>query len=343
MKIFSRSPWERPSVVSLRGPRMAQTSPDCEPTPEGGTRCADGTYHPPGCPNTPGSGIPAAAPTPGATVPLIASGVAAAAAGAYFLMAGHRHELSVSPAFESAYPEAVSQLTSIADKINTERANDAYYFSKYIEASKRRQDLVFTEDAAQKALALQERNWNLYHNNPDDYQAAQVAYDKAVSQKATAAQETEDARAGINTSAKNVMTYRRNAEAIISQLPSEDQSTAWKLIDPCSFKKTMEGRRLGQMYSWNSGGIPDQNASYDNPYGSTPEQRLLNNAQQSMNEPAPLTPEQILLKKRAEEEAQANAYGGGSYSGFNGFGNQMTYGSRPGGAIMGLRYPVVNR
>ena len=241
--LFSRSPWEREAVVPLRRATLGQASPNCEPTPEGGTRCADGTYHPPGCPNTPGSGIPAAAPTPGATVPIIAAGVAAAAAGAYFLMSGHQHELGVEPAFENAYPEAVAQLTSLADKINTERSNDAYYFSKYIEASKRRQDLIFTEGAAQKVLAEQEQIWNTSHRNPDAYQAAQAALDQAASQKATATKEMEDARAGINAAAQNIMIYRSNAEAVISQLPAEAQSQAWKLIDPCSFKKTMEGRR----------------------------------------------------------------------------------------------------
>lgn len=242
MQIFSRSPWERPSVVSLRGAKMGQTSPNCEPTPEGGLRCADGTYHPPGCPNTTGSGIPAAGPTSGATVPLIVAGVAAAAAASYALLAGHRHELGIEAAFESAYPEAVSQLTSIADKINTERANDAYYFSKYIEASKRRQDLVFVEGNAEKVLAEQERIWSTSHRNPDEYQAAQAAYDQAVSQKGVAAQEMQAARNGINTAAQNVMIYRSNAEAVISQLPAEAQGQAWKIIDPCSFKKTMEGR-----------------------------------------------------------------------------------------------------
>lgn len=344
MQIFSRSPWERPSVVSLRGSTLGQTSPNCEPTPEGGQRCADGTYHPPGCGMAPGSGIPASEPTPGATIPLIAAGVAAAAAGAYFLMSGHRHQIGVEPAFETAYPEAVSQLNSLADKINTERANDAYYFSKYIEASKRRQDLVFTEGAAQKILAAQEQIWNKSHRNQDEYQAAQTAYDQAVSQKATAAQEMQDNRAGINTAAQNILAYRSSAEAVISQLPPEDQAQAWKIIDPCSFKKAMEGRRLGQMnaFSWNSGGIQDQGSGsyYDNPYAQTPEQRLLKNAEQSMNEPPPLTPEQILLKKRAQE---ANGYGNGSYSGFNGFGNQMAYGSQRGGAMMGRRIPIVNR
>jgi hypothetical protein len=158
-------------------------------------------------------------------------------------MSGHQHELGVEPAFENAYPEAAAQLTSIADKINSERANDAYFFSKYIEASKRRQDLVFVEGNAEKVLAEQERIWNATHSNSEAFLAAQAAYDKAVSDKAFAAEQMKDTRDGINTVAYNILTLRSKAEAVISQLPAEAQSQAWKLIDPCSFKKTMEGPR----------------------------------------------------------------------------------------------------
>jgi len=176
---FSRSPWERASVTPLRGPTLGQTSPNCEPTPEGGQRCADGTYYPPGCKPGSGSGIPASAPTPGANVPLIIGGVAAAAAAGYLLLSGHRHRMAAPTALETSYPEAVSQLTSIADKINTERSNDAYFFSKYIEASKRRQDLVVAEGNAEKVLAQQEKIWNDTHRNPDEYKAAQAKTDAA--------------------------------------------------------------------------------------------------------------------------------------------------------------------
>lgn len=297
---FSRSPWQRPSVMPPRSAFLGQTSPNCEPTAEGGQRCADGTYYPPGCKPGSGSGVPAAAPTPGASVPLIVGGVAAVAAAGYLLMAGHKHRMAAEPtALESSYPEAVSQIQKIADSINTERSNDAYYFSKYIETSKRRQDLALAEGAAQKVLAEQERLWNLYHNNPNDYQAAQAAYDQAVSNKGAAAQEMQDNRDGINRAAQNVMIYRSNAEAIISQLPQEVQAQAWRIIDPCSFRKTMEGRLLGQ-FSWNNaGGATGGGGLYSwNGYGSmTPEQRLLQNAQQSMNAPAEPTPEQRLLRQ----------------------------------------------
>lgn len=235
--LFSRSPWERAAVVPLHGRSLGQgSSPECETTPEGGLRCANGTYYPKGCAPTSGAGIQAAPPAPGSIVPLVAVGVAAAAAGAYLLMSGHRHEMGDPLAFEETYPEAAAQLRKIADKINSERANDAYYFAKYIDASKRRQELVFVEDAAQKALAEQERIWSASHKNPEQYQAAQAAYDQAVSQKAQAAQEMQENRDGINLAAQNVLVHRNNAEAVISQLPVEIQAEAWRIIDPCSFK-----------------------------------------------------------------------------------------------------------
>lgn len=292
---FSRSPWERSSMVPFRGAALGQTPPNCEPTPEGGQRCADGTYYPPGCKPGSGSAIPASAPTPGANLPLIIGGVAAAAAAGYLLLSGHEHRMAASPALETAYPEAVSQLTSIADKINTERSNDAYYFSKYIDASKRRQDLVVAEGVAEKTLLQQEKIWNETHRNDNEYKAAQAALDQISVDKAAAAQEMQENRNGINMAAQNILTYRSNAEMIVSQLPAEVQAEAWRIIDPCSFRRPgMEGRN----------------------------------------------------------------YGRGSYSGFNGFGNQMTYGSQQsfeiyekgedlpaygaGTAMMGRRYPVIN-
>lgn len=254
---FSRSPWERPSVTPLRSAFMGQTSPNCEPTPEGGQRCADGKYYPPGCAPTSGAGIPATAPTPGMMVPLLVAGAAAAAAGAYFLMAGQRKSMGQAsypvtyPDFEPS-PEAKemeaakSQLTSIADKINSERSNDAYYFSKYIEASKRRQDLVIAEGVAEKNLAQQEKIWNETHRNPEEYKAAQAALDQIAVDKAAAVQEMTENRYGINTAAQNIITYRSNAEAIVSQLPAESQAEAWRIIDPCSFRKPgMQGYSYG--------------------------------------------------------------------------------------------------
>src|SRR5438093_8717841 len=43
-----------PQAVALAG-FSALGQVECQKTPEGGTVCSDGTYHPPGCPNTPGA------------------------------------------------------------------------------------------------------------------------------------------------------------------------------------------------------------------------------------------------------------------------------------------------
>lgn len=341
--LFSRSPWDRPSVVPIASPRMGQASPNCEATPEGGQRCADGTYYPPGCKPGSGNSVAAAAPTPGANVPLIVGGLAVAAGAGYLLLAGHEHRMGAEPtAFESVYPEAFSQLSSIADKITGERANDAYYFGKYIEASKARQDLGLAEVTAQQTLAAQEKIWNNTHNNAAEYQAAQAALDKISTDKGQAMQDMQSNRDGINQAAQNILSLRSNAEAIVSQLPSDVQAQAWRLIDPCSFKApAMSGRRLGQNYSWNGWGDQSGHDVGTNPYGMNPEQRLLQNAQESMRQPPPPTPEQNLLKQAQqsmnepppptpeEELLQKNnmmnsgSYGGGPYAGFNPFGNSM--------------------
>ncbi len=361
---FSRSPWERPSVLSLRSPQLGQVAPGCEPTPEGGYRCPDGTYLPPGCKPGSGNSISASAPTPGGNLPLIIGGLAAVAGAGYLLLAGHKHRMGAEPTtFESSYPEVFGQLSSIADKINGERANDAYFFGKYIEASKARQDLALAEITAQQTLAAQEKIWNATHNNAAEYQAAQAALDKISADKGQALQDMQTNRDGINQAAQNILSLRSNAEAIVSQLPSDTQSQAWRLIDPCAFKAPgMSGRRLGQNYSWNGWGDQSGHDFGANPYGSmTPEQRTLQEAQRSMNEPPPPTPEQNLLRQaqesigqdcytcvnggdiqtgvnaataaslkaqgyrcRKDECAQRGQYGAGTYNGYNPFGNPMT-------------------
>jgi hypothetical protein len=187
----------------------------------------------------------------------LVAGAAAAAAGAYFLLSGqrramgdeyHPYPITYPPEFGMTPPvvsATFNKLDSIVEKINEERANDAYFFAKYIEASKRRQDLVVAEGVAEKNLAAQEKIWNETHRNPDEYKAAQATLDQIVADKAAAAQEMVENRNGINTAAQNVMTYRSNAEAIISQLPPEYQSQGRSRIDPCTFQPKMGGGGYG--------------------------------------------------------------------------------------------------
>lgn len=66
--------------------------------------------------------------------------------------------------------------------------------------------------------------------------------------------------------------------------------------------------RLGQN-SWNDAGIQNQGGYNSwNGYGQSPEQRLLKNAQEIMNTPAALTPEQRLLQQNAAADAGADCY-----------------------------------
>lgn len=156
----------------------------------------------------------------------------------------------------------------------------------------------------------------------------------------------------------------------------------------------------GNPYSWNNAGVMDPGGYYSwNRVGTgNPAQMLLRAAEESMNTPPPLNPAQRLLKQNAEQQAAAQCYtcvkdsdirtgvdaataatlrsegfrcrkdecaqrGGyasGTYSGFNGYGNLMNFGSQQaassmvsdigpgpsgfgGGMMMGRRYPIVNQ
>lgn len=224
---------------------QAEAGVTCEDTPEGGKRCSDGTYHPPGCPmNQPQTTVQAQAPTSeSSNAGLIAAGVAAVAVGGYLLLAGRRPRMGVAPALETAYPGAFSRLQKIAGNINRERGNDAYWFQRHIDAGKRRQDLVFVEGNAEKVLAEQSRIWESFHQNADKLLAAQEAYDAASALKANAAAERDEAKAGIDMAASNVATYRQNAEAIAASLPADYQAEARRVIDPCTAgRAALEGR-----------------------------------------------------------------------------------------------------
>lgn len=63
------------------------------------------------------------------------------------------------------------------------------------------------------------------------------------------------------------------------------------------FSRSPWERKLGQSYSWNGWGDQSGHDFTTNPYGGmTPEQRLLKNAQESMQAPRPLTPEQQMMR-----------------------------------------------
>lgn len=224
---------------------QAEAGATCEITPEGGRRCSDGTYQPPGCPVNSPQTVQAQAPTSeSSSTGLIAAGIAAAAAGGYLLLAGGRRRMGDAPTFEGAYPDTFASLQKISEDINRERSNDAYWFQKYIDAGKRRQDMVLVEGNAQKVLAEQTKIWETTHKNSVDLQAAQEAYDAAAALKANAATERDEAKSGIDLAASNIATYRQNAEAIVAGLPAEYQPQARRVIDPCSAGRAALGGRI---------------------------------------------------------------------------------------------------
>ncbi len=109
--------------------------PQCEKTPEGGTRCADGTYTPPE-----GGGKIKAEPPAGNFPWLpVAVGAGAIAAGVALLGASRRRMgqdfSSLAPNVATAYPAQFSQLADYAAKIDSERAADAFNFQQYVAAS----------------------------------------------------------------------------------------------------------------------------------------------------------------------------------------------------------------
>lgn len=210
---------------------MGQT---CEQTPEGGLRCADGSYHPPGCPTPPAAEV---VTPPGEGFPIIPVAAAAAAvAGGLILLSGPKGR-----AMGALEPSVIQELRAIAASITAERTNDAEIFARYMEFSKRRSELLIREKDAASALSEQERIWESTHRNADALQAAQNTLTTTTSEKEAVSAEVSDLRARINRIAANIVTYRENAEVIISGLPAADREEARRIIDPCFQPVAMRG------------------------------------------------------------------------------------------------------
>lgn len=210
--------------------------PTCEPTAEGGYRCSDGTYLPPGCAagssqavkaNPPGGGFPYV------TVGLVAAGIAAGVA----VLAGKKMGAT---ALETRYPEASSKLSDYASRINSERAADAFNFQQYIAAGKKRQDLLFAQKDAEAALNAQQKRWEASHQNGDELAAAQAAVDKISGDLAAAAQDRQTYLDAMNTNQANIQSHYSNAMYLIGTLPEDFQADAKAIIEPC-FKPAMKG------------------------------------------------------------------------------------------------------
>lgn len=134
---------------------------------------------------------------------------------------------------DSAYPDVASQLRDYASKINSERAADAFNFQQYIAASKKRQDLVFEEKAAEEDLKKQELLWEQAHKNFDQLTAATQRLETVRSEKAQAATDRDTYRAALESNQQNISIYRNNAEVLIASLPEKYKSDARFIIDPC--------------------------------------------------------------------------------------------------------------
>lgn len=239
--LFSRSPWERPSVVSLRGPVLGQAADTCEPTPEGGQRCADGTYLPPGCgegsPETV-QGKPLVDDFP--VIPVALALVGASAIGYYFL--GNKR-LGISP--EAA--ETIAKIEDVAGSIKAERAADAWNHAQYVAKGKENYDLLYKEKAAEQNLVEQNRIWETAHRNFDALKAAEAEVETIRSQRAAVKAEADDFRARVEQNAQNVLNLRQKALYLIETLPQELQADARRTFDPCYQAGTMQGAFLGQV------------------------------------------------------------------------------------------------
>lgn len=228
LELFNRSPWQRNGVVSLQGPVLSQASQDCEVTAEGGRRCADGTYYPPGC--APGSqeviqARPLINDFPVVPVILIAAGAAAASA---ILLSGEETEV-------------LSKVQEFATSIEAERAADAWNHKQYIERRQELGELLEKERIAQEKLAEEERRWESTHLNASELEAAQNNLASITDRRTVLKAEAEDFRERVDQNAKRILYYRQEAFHLISSMPEASQTRARQLIDPCYQPTAMKG------------------------------------------------------------------------------------------------------
>lgn len=237
--LFSRSPWERPAVAPPSHPLLGQAA-TYEPTPEGGKRSSDGTYHPPGCPTGSPETIQG---QPSGAVPLvpIAIAVGAVAAVGAYLLSGPRKQLGAEPT------ETLATIQDLSSSIQSERASDAWNFSQAAAKTKENIDLLYKEKAAEDALAEQNRIWETTHRNADALQTATVNLEAIMGQRAAVKAEIDDFRARMNENAQNVVNLRNKALYLISTLPEGLQVDARRTFDPCFKGQTMQGAFLGQI------------------------------------------------------------------------------------------------
>lgn len=234
LELFNRSPWQRNGFISLNGSSLGQASQDCEPTPEGGKRCADGMYYPPGCEPGSSQGVPAKPLIQDFPVVPVALAVAGVAAAGAILLSG-----------EEDYPtEAMSKVQELANSIKAERAADSWNHQKYVEKRKENIDLLEKERVAQAKLFEEEKRWEESHRNAAELEAAQNELNAITQQRSTVQAEAEDYRQSVLKNAERILYYRQEANYLIEQMASAYQAEARRLIDPCYQPVAMKGRSL---------------------------------------------------------------------------------------------------
>jgi hypothetical protein len=217
--VAGRSPWRLGQAPGVT----------CEPTPEGGQRCSDGTYLPPGCAQGSSKTVQAQAPGGFPVVPVAIAAAAVVGAGALLLAGGRMGATEL----ETNYPGQTGRLQDLAKKITDERAADAYNFQLLTQTGARRLALVDAQGKAEAALAQQQKIWETSHRNADELAAAQAASDKIGQEIGQAQADIDSYRSFVNTNAQNISQFREEADGIIASLPAEWQTQAHQIIDPC--------------------------------------------------------------------------------------------------------------
>jgi hypothetical protein len=133
----------------------------------------------------------------------------------------------------SPYDKMQRELVLLASSITAERAADAFNFSQYQAALRKRQDLVFAERDAEARLREQERLWDATHRNMEQLAAAQAEVDRIAAEKNAAAEEAAMYRQRVEQNAKNILAYREKAAFLIAGLPEDLKDEARRIIDPC--------------------------------------------------------------------------------------------------------------
>lgn len=229
----------RPIHISLG----QATGVTCEDTPEGGQRCSDGTYHPPGCPLTPGAPgtVQGAPPEAGFPIVPVAIAAGALAVGAGFALLGNRRMLggeapgpSISKILKD-YPYELELLLGLESNIRRERAADAYSFKLLHEAMQLEYTLIEAVKRWEGHLIEAIRTGRpvtTVHGSQDQqvienylalYRNGVISYQEDVAKY----------RAEIDRGAQKILSYHEDIKYIISTLPVELQITMRRTFSVC--------------------------------------------------------------------------------------------------------------